>query len=151
MSEKMEKESERNKGQTKKTVINPPRILLAEDDREMRALLNQVLCKAGYEIIECPDGIVLLNHLSSYFFPNGQKEVDLVISDIRMPGITGMEVLEGLIDCDDLPPIILITAFGDQKTHEEAKRLGAAAIFDKPFDIGKLLDMVRQIIPLPEP
>lgn len=131
-------------------MTTPPRILLAEDDKEMRVLLNQVLRKAGYEITECPDGIVLLNHLSSYLFPNEQNGVDLVISDIRMPGVTGMEVLEGLADCNDLPPIILITAFGDPKTHAEAKRLGAAAIFDKPFEISKLLEKVRQIIPLPE-
>lgn len=139
-----------SKTKTRSIAANPPRILLAEDDKEMRALLTQVLCKVGYEVIECSDGIVLLNHLSSFFFPNGHKKVDLIISDIRMPGITGMEILEGLTNCDDLPPIILITAFGDRETHAEAKRLGAAAIFDKPFEIGKLVDKVRHIIPLPD-
>ena len=150
MSEKMEKKSERNKAKTKTTATKPPRILLAEDDKEMRALLTQVLRKAGYEVIECPDGIVLLNNLGSFFFPKERKKVDLIISDIRMPGLTGMEILEGLTNCDDLPPIILITAFGDRETHAEAERLGATAMFDKPFDIGKLVAKIRQIIPFPD-
>jgi DNA-binding response OmpR family regulator len=64
-----------------------------------------------------------------------------------MPGVTGLEVLEGTREYKEFPPMILITAFGDEETHDQARRLGAAAIFDKPFDIDELLAKVREILP----
>jgi DNA-binding response OmpR family regulator len=124
-----------------------PRILLAEDDYDMRKLLTWSLSKSGYEVIECPDGIHLLDHVRTFFPPAEPEDFDLIISDIRMPGITGLEVLEGTREYKEFPPMILITAFGDEETHEQARRLGAVAIFDKPFEIDDLLTKVREIVP----
>jgi CheY-like chemotaxis protein len=123
------------------------RILLADDDKEMRKLLSQAFQKAGYEVTECSDGVGLLTHLESFLFPKKEmrKYVDLIISDIRMPGFTGMEILEGIQRTRGFPPMILITAFGDEETHNLAERFGAAAMFDKPFDIDDLLDKVREL------
>ena len=70
----------------------------------------------------------------------------MIISDIRMPGLTGIEILEGLHTLESFPPMILITAFSDEETHAKAHRLEAAAIFDKPFDIEDLLAKVREIL-----
>jgi DNA-binding response OmpR family regulator len=124
------------------------RILLAEDDKEMRSLLALMLRKEGYQIRECMDGLSLLDMLSSFFLPDEEHEnFDLIISDIRMPGVTGMEILMGANELDDFPPIILITAFGDKETHVLAERLGAVALFDKPFDIDEMLEKVRAILP----
>lgn len=130
--------------------MKPPVILLAEDNKEMRTMLAQELRMAGYKITECPDGWDLLDHLGSFVLPNpiDHEEVDLVISDIRMPGITGLEILEGLQQTEGFPSIILITAFGDEKTHVQAEKYGAAAMFDKPFEIDDLLANVRKIMPL---
>jgi two-component system response regulator (stage 0 sporulation protein F) len=123
------------------------RILLAEDDKEMRSLMALMLRKEGYQVIECPDGLSLLDSLSFFFLPHEEHEnYDLIISDIRMPGITGMEMLMGANELDDFPPIILITAFGDKETHMQAERLGAAAVFDKPFDMDEMLKKVRDIL-----
>jgi two-component system response regulator (stage 0 sporulation protein F) len=123
-------------------------ILLAEDDKEMRSLLALMLRKEGYQVCECRDGLSLLDMLSSFFLPSEEhKNFDLIISDIRMPGITGMEILMGANELDNFPPIILITAFGDKETHMQAERLGAAALFDKPFDIDELLKKVHAILP----
>jgi DNA-binding response OmpR family regulator len=125
------------------------RILLADDDYEMRTLLTLSLLKAGYNVVECPDGWSLLEHLEPYILLGSEDEkVDLVISDIRMPGITGIEILRGLPQGRGYPPIILITAFGDKKTHSQAEQFGVAAMFDKPFEIDDLLAKVRKIIPL---
>jgi len=124
-----------------------PRILLAEDDYDMRILLAWSLRESGYEVVECPDGIHLLDHVGSFFPPADPEDFDLIISDIRMPGVTGLEVLEGTREYKGFPPMILITAFGDEETHEQARRLGAVAIFDKPFDIDDLLTKVREIVP----
>jgi CheY-like chemotaxis protein len=125
-------------------------ILLAEDDREMRVLLARALRQADYKVVECPDGWNLLEHLSSLILHDSEtrEAVDLIISDIRMPGVTGLEILEGVQQTDGFPPMILITAFGDKETHAQAEKFGAAAMFDKPFEINDLLAKVREIMPL---
>ena len=124
------------------------RVLLAEDDDEMRALLAMALRKSGYEVVECSDGIGMLLQLGAFLLPDEfEKEpVDLIISDIRMPGVSGLEVLEGKPTNRDFPPMVLITAFGDAQTHALANKLGAAAIFDKPFDVDLLLHKVKSIL-----
>ena len=148
----MNRNTQTSLGKTQKetTVTNPYHILLAEDDKEMRALLALSLRKAGYEVTECHDGVGLLTHLAPLLLPNGigDNDVDLIISDIRMPGFTGMEVLEGAPKNEGFPPMILITAFGDEETHVLAKEFGAAAMFDKPFDMDDLLAKVHELLPL---
>lgn len=127
---------------------NALRILLAEDDYEMRALLAESLRRAGYEVIKCTDGMSLLEELGDYLLSASEhKHVDLVISDIRMPGITGLEILEGLQHLKNCPPIILITAFGDRAAHERAAQYGVAAMLDKPFDMDELLVKILDIAP----
>ena len=99
----------------------PFRILVADDDVEMVALIDRALRKAGYEVVSCHNGWDILKILG--FFPpsRARKHIDLVISDIRLPGITGI----------------------DAWTHAEARRLGAADLLDKPFDIDVLVERVR--------
>ena len=126
-----------------------PRVLLAEDDGAMRALLARALRKAGYEPVDCRHGLELLQRLSPLLEGAESVGYDLVISDVRLPGIPGVTILEGLHRHEGLPPVILITAFGDERTHADAARFGAAAVFDKPFDIDDLLSKVREIIPAP--
>jgi two-component system response regulator (stage 0 sporulation protein F) len=69
-----------------------PRILLAEDDFEMRSFLASVLRTAGYEVIEASSGLRLLEQMSLSLVYNVKFDLDLVISDIRMPGASGLEV-----------------------------------------------------------
>jgi two-component system response regulator (stage 0 sporulation protein F) len=130
------------------TSEKPNHILLAEDDKEMRAMLAFALRKDGYDVTECSNGVDLFTHLQPFFLSKriGQKDVALIISDIRMPGFTGMEVLEGTSRKEGFPPMILITAFGDEKTHALADELGVAAMFDKPFDMDDLLAKVRELL-----
>ena len=125
-----------------------PHVLLAEDDDEMRRLLAQALCVAGYEVIQCRHGMDFLKRLESFIINNDTLDFELIISDILMPGLTGLEILEDLHECKGFPPMILITAFGDENIHRKAKQLGAAAMFDKPFEIDDLLSKVREIVPL---
>lgn len=127
---------------------NIPRVLLAEDDNDMRKLLALSLRKYGYEVVECTNGTQLLDYIGSFFFPYKETEAfHLIISDIRMSGVTGLEVLEGMHMYKTFPPMVLITAFGDEETHAQAHKFGAAAIFDKPFDIDELLARVQEIVP----
>lgn len=124
----------------------PPRILVAEDDDEMRVLLAWSLRWEGYDVVQCRNGMQLLDALSTSIVEGEAERLALVISDIRMPGISGLEILRGLQLSNKFPPMVLITAFGDEETHAEADRLGAAAMFDKPFAIEALMVKVREIL-----
>jgi len=129
-------------------VLNPPRILLADDDNDLRELLASVLRMDGYEVVEARDGIELLDHIGSTMVAGGSGEpVDLIVSDIRMPGWSGMQILSGVRRTDWAIPVVLITAYGDRDTDEEADRLGAAAVFRKPFDLDDLRTVVMQLLP----
>jgi DNA-binding response OmpR family regulator len=124
------------------------RILLAEDDDEMRHLLAGALRRDGYEIMEASDGIEAVGYL--YPLALGGTTTappDLIITDIRMPGWTGIRVLQ-MVRAGHVPtPVILITAFGAPETHAEARHLGAAAVFDKPFDMDAVRAAVRKLVP----
>ena len=135
--------------QTPASKATPPRILLAEDDDEMRALLLWCLRRDGYEVTECRDGMDLLVLLERSVLSDELAEFDLVLSDIRMPGGWAVDVLEEFLGCDGLPPTILITAFGDREPHAEARKLGAVAVFDKPFDVEALMLRIRQLVAHP--
>lgn len=130
-----------------------PRVLVGEDDAEMRSVLTESLRETGYEVVECSDGLKVLDRLSSVLLSSAvtskdPDHYDLIISDIRMPGVNGMSILEGVKLFDRFPPMILITAFGDEETHTRASQLGVAAMFDKPFDIDELVLKVQELVPL---
>ena len=127
---------------------SPLRILLAEDDLEMRRMLSWYLQKKGCDVIASKNGNDLIKHLG-YLGPlENFHGFDLIISDIRMPGVTGLQVLETTKEFDDFPPMILITAFPDKETLDLSRRLGAVAILTKPFDMDDLLTIISQLFPL---
>ncbi len=116
-----------------------PHILLADDDAELRELLRFVLERAGYRVTVCGNGLQLLEQLE------WAEEYDLVISDVRMPAFTGLEVLESQVGNPARPPFICMTAFGDAKTFENAKKLGATATIEKPFDLDRIIALVHSV------
>ncbi|ADO68916.1 response regulator [Stigmatella aurantiaca] len=122
-----------------------PRIMIAEDHAEMRALLRQVLVREGYQVIEAEDGPSLIRALIGGMLAEPTVPPDLIITDMRMPGCTGLEVLARLRREDRCTPFILITAFGDEALHEEATRLGAS-VLDKPFAPQDLRALVQRLI-----
>lgn len=124
----------------------PAHVLLAEDDDEFRVLVEQVLEGAGYRVTICPDGVELADHVGSYVLSEVTEDFDLIVSDIRMPGVSGLQVLEGMSRWNGFPPMILMTAFGDEETHAAAERLGAAAMLDKPFELDALLTIAKEVI-----
>lgn len=125
------------------------RILIAEDDPAMRELLVQALRSDGHDVYEAEDGMGLFCYFDEDHGPDRPDQffgVDLIISDIRMPWLTGLEVLREIKARKEPIPIILITAFGDDTTHAEAERLGAVAVVDKPFDVDEFVAMVRRML-----
>ncbi|MET0790436.1 MAG: response regulator [Polyangiaceae bacterium] len=126
---------------------SPARLLLAEDDFELRELLACVLRADGHEVVEARDGNELWELLSGE--TTGEVgSFALVVSDVRMPGLTAFDVLTRLQRAAAETPVILITAFGDQTTHLRALRLGASRVFDKPFDCDELREAVHETLHL---
>ena len=122
-----------------------PHVLIAEDDDEFRRLLTSSFEEAGFAVSDCPDGTLLFTRTAGSVLDRMKPKVDLIVSDVRMPGYTGIEFLARLNDFQWRIPVILITAFGDSETHEKALEMGAFAIMDKPFEIDGLLHMARQV------
>ncbi|PNU21789.1 hypothetical protein C2E25_00740 [Geothermobacter hydrogeniphilus] len=125
---------------------NAPHVLLAEDDAAMRELLSFCLYQAGYRVTSCADGLSLLECLEGN--QGTTNSIDLLVTDIRMPALTGLEALEANGDSPRKLPTICMTAFGDSRTHAAARQLGAVEVLDKPFDIDQFLDRVRNLCPL---
>ncbi|HZM17666.1 MAG TPA: response regulator [Candidatus Krumholzibacteria bacterium] len=112
------------------------RLVLAEDDLEMRRLLAWSLRRAGYEVVEAGNGSELLERVEDC--ERNATPAQLVITDLRMPGVTGLQAIEYLRQSGRSIPVILITAFGDPTLHQRAPRFGACAVLDKPFESEQL-------------
>ncbi len=125
---------------TPTTQHTPPCVLVAEDDAEMRRLVVEALRRDGYDVREARDGGELLGAASQ------SAEVDLIVSDVRMPAFTGMQILAALRDGGSTVPVILMTAFGDDDTRARAETLGAI-LFDKPFALDDLRTAVMNMLP----
>ena len=139
----------RRRRPTDEAADGPAVILLAEDDHDMRELIAGALRRSGYEVIEARDGSELLELIgNAHLRTRGPGTApDLIISDIRMPRWSGIEILAGLRRSDWAMPVVLITAFGDEPLHEEARRLGAVTVLDKPFDVDELIAIANGVVP----
>ncbi len=126
----------------------PARVLVAEDEAELRELVAVTLRRDGYEVVTARDGSELLDRLATArLHEDTSAPVDLIISDVKMPGWTGLQILEGIRSSDWATPVLLITGYGDREIRREAARLGVAAFFDKPFDLDDLRTAVLNIVP----
>jgi two-component system response regulator (stage 0 sporulation protein F) len=112
----------------------------------MRELLSETLRRDGYRVFEYADGLSLLDRVRMIVQGAMGAPIDLIISDVWLPGLTALEVLEGVPRRETFPPVILITAFSDESVNTRMKQVGAAETFDKPFDIDRLRATVRNLI-----
>src|SRR5438094_5126578 len=113
------------------------RILVADDEQSMRELLAIVLRREGYEVLLADNGRAAIDLLE-------RETVDVLISDINMPDMSGVEVLRAAKKADQDILGIMITAFASTETAVEAMRLGACDYLSKPFDIDLLKMKVRE-------
>jgi CheY-like chemotaxis protein len=129
-----------------RSTSRPPRVLVADDDVEMRRLVCDTLRKDGYEIVEEPDGGRLLVRVAALYTLKGTAEpVDLIVSDIRMPVCTGLDILKGMRDARWATPVVLMTAFADEEVYRRAQLLGAT-LFNKPFQMAALRETVKELL-----
>jgi CheY-like chemotaxis protein len=120
------------------------RLLVAEDDGALRGMMVEILRADGHDVVSVTNGFDLLDMIEVSLDPDvGSDRFDLVISDVRMPGMSGLRAFSQVGYGPHIPPVVFITAFGDQELHEQAHHLGALAVLDKPFDIDELRAFVN--------
>jgi DNA-binding NtrC family response regulator len=123
------------------------RVLLAEDDDELRWALEDSLKSEGYEVIAVPDGNAVLNHLgAALLLEQREAPPDVVITDLRLPGFTGMHLLEAIRGKGWTVPVVVISAFGDESTRARARKLGATAFLDKPLETEELTAVIQNAL-----
>lgn len=115
------------------------RILIVDDDEPLRDILVIVLEDRGYEILQASGG-----HEAASFLK--RESVDLVISDVRMPDGDGIELLKSIRERNSKVPLVIVMTGYTDVSVDEIKRLGAQAVFYKPFNSKKLLSSVEQVL-----
>ena len=127
------------------TASKMSRIVLADDDADFRDYAALVLRGAGYDVVEARDGASLLECIDfSSYGRDWVAPFDAVVADFRMPGVTGIEVLEALADAGLAGHVVLVSGFADPETLRWADRIGAAAALSKPFSAEQLLQAVHK-------
>lgn len=112
------------------------RILIVDDEATIRASLVESLTREGYEISSAESGEEALAKCHSTTF-------DLVITDLKLPGVSGLEILQALRNQGNGTPVIMMTAYGDVDTAVSAMRFGAYDFIPKPFKLGVMKSQVR--------
>ena len=118
-----------------------PKILIIEDEAAIRRVLVKILSEENdtYEVFEAEDGLVGIEKIK-------KEDYDLVLCDIKMPKMDGVEVLEAARKLKPETPIVMISGHGDLDTAVNTMRLGAFDYISKPPDLNRLLNTVRNAL-----
>jgi len=119
----------------------PMTILVADDDEDMRSLVSETLRADGHRVMEARDGEELLGHLRRALDEPGERP-DVVVTDVLMPRLSGLGVLDALRRVHWNVPVILMTVLRDSSVHTLAKRLGAVCVLQKPLGVEDLRSAV---------
>lgn len=115
------------------------KVLIVDDQFGIRILLNEVLHKEGYDTFQAANGVQALDIVTNH-------SPDLVLLDMKIPGMDGIEILKRMKQIDVDIRVIIMTAYGELDMIQEAKNLGAITHFAKPFDIDDIRKAVREHI-----
>jgi len=118
-------------------VITKTKILIIDDDSSLRNMLSIVLKNEGYEVLAVESAVAALNKLKKELF-------DLIISDIKMPDVSGIELLEKVKSINKEIPVIMITGFASTNDAVEAMKLGAEDYIIKPFNLDELKIIINK-------
>ena len=113
-------------------------VLVVDDEPGLRRILEMRLKRQGYNVLSAENGIIAHDLIKT-------ESIDLVLSDVRMPGGDGVQLLEQLESEHGSPPVILMTGYADI-TPDEALQKGAKAIFDKPLQSKEVLAKIEQLL-----
>jgi DNA-binding NtrC family response regulator len=119
--------------------VHMARILVVEDDEDMRSLLKEFLLEEGYEAVLAGNGLEALRKLA-------QQPFDLVLTDIRMPGPTGLDILPAVKRLRPEVVIVVITAFGSEEVFRQSVQKGATAYLEKPIHFYRLKALIQELV-----
>lgn len=119
------------------------RVLVADDDGDMRRLVERSLRRSGLSVELVRDGRALLHQLEA---PDSADLPDVIVTDVQMPGLSGVDVLHRLRTRGLHLPVILVTAYPHRELAEQAEALGAADVLTKPFRMTDLHASVRRAL-----
>lgn len=116
-----------------------PSILVVDDELSMREFLKILLEKEGYKVITAPDASSVIDLIQG-------QDVDLVLSDIRMPGMGGLSLLEKIKEIDSSLPVVMITAYASPENAVVAMKSGAFDYITKPFKVDEITKIIKSAI-----
>jgi two-component system, NtrC family, response regulator AtoC len=119
-------------------MMQPTRILVADDEQNLRRVLAALLRRDNYEVVQASDGAEAITMMS--------QNIDVVITDLRMPQATGMDVLQHAAKHQPHIPVIMITAYGSVGQAVEAIKSGAFDYIEKPFEQDVIRATVRKAV-----
>lgn len=114
------------------------RILIVDDQPNIRRLLEEVFSEEGYEVMSASNGLGALDE--------AEKDPAVILMDMKMPGMDGIEALKELREMGLAGRVIMMTAYGELDLVKQAELLGARSYVTKPFDIIKLAQMVNDFV-----
>ena len=119
----------------------PAKILIAEDERDIRELVKYSLTFAGFEVIEASNGIEAVDRTVA-------EKPDLILMDVRMPKMTGYEACKQLKAMDEVKdiPVIFLSAKGQESEIQQGLDVGAVEYILKPFAPDYLTDRVNEVL-----
>jgi len=117
------------------------KILIVDDQYGIRVLLSELFKKEGYQTLQAANGMTAIELVK-------QECPDLVILDLKMPGMDGLEVFKNLKKLNEGVQVIFMTAYGELQLVQEFMKLGAITHFAKPFDIEEVCRTVKRVVPL---
>ncbi len=114
-----------------------PRALVAEDDPAIRHMMAKALRADGFTVVEVPNGRVLLESLANLLLYGTSPDtaLDLIVVDLHMPHIDGLHVVAALRGAEWRVPVLVVTADTRPDVGTMARRMGARAVLQKPFDL----------------
>ncbi|HAH05092.1 MAG TPA: hypothetical protein DCM05_00980 [Elusimicrobia bacterium] len=115
------------------------RILIVDDESDMRMALANVLTRLGHSAAEAADGPAALKRL-------GEGGIDLVLLDMRLPGMDGVQILRRIRESDAELPVIMVTGYGSVESAMQVMELGASHYLAKPFSNRELADNVERVL-----
>ena len=115
------------------------RILIVEDEKSMREVLRILLEGEGYEVTTASDSVDAASLLNRDIF-------NMVITDIKMPGMSGFDILKKVMETSPATIVIMITAFGTTESAVQAMQLCAYDYIHKPFKIDEIRTVVRKAL-----
>jgi len=115
------------------------RILIIDDEIIIRKLFTRLLTREKYKVLTAADGQKGIETVK-------KEKLDLVILDLKMPGMDGIEALKRIKEINKNIRVIIITAFGTIKSASDALNLGADDFISKPFDIAKIRMTIKNVL-----